>query len=204
MLTLKDPGRAAQSVQALGEKLLELAHASWRTLKEHPEVTQEVAKDPFTSDAKAQAATAELLIFLLHACDRVATATFTTTLPAEVAGALRHAFMGGIVGVTLPTFVRQACPEDGTDEQEETQADLLYLYNARATQYSFFVLGGANAAEQDGVFKLAGIRIAEALECPDNVAVIAQGVEIIMSSMVTLREQLPLKATIGEMMARTR
>jgi hypothetical protein len=61
-----------------------------------------------------------------------------------------------------------------------------------------------NAAEQDGLFKLAGIRIAEALECPDNVAVISQGVEIIMSSLVTLREQLPLKATIGEMMARTR
>jgi hypothetical protein len=167
-------------------------------------VTQEVAKDPFTSDAKAQSTTAELLIFLLHACDRVATATFTTTLPAEVAGVLRNAFMGGIVGVTLPAFVSQACPEDEKDELEETQADLLHLYNTRATQYSFFSLAGMNAAEQDGLFKLAGIRIAEALECPDNVAVISQGVEIIMSSLVTLREQLPLKATIGEMMARTR
>jgi hypothetical protein len=204
MPTSQDPSRASQSVQTLGAKLLELAHASWQTLKEHPEVTQEVVKDPFTSDAKAQAATAELLIFLLHACDRVATATFTTTLPAEVAGVLRNAFMGGIVGVTLPAFVRQACPEDEKDELEETQADLLHLYNTRATQYSFFLLGGMKAAEQDSLFKLAGIRVAEALECPDNVVIISQGVEIIMSSLVTLREQLPLKATIGEMMARTR
>jgi hypothetical protein len=204
MPTSQDPSRASQSVQTLGAKLLELAHASWQTLKEHPEVTQEVVKDPFTSDAKAQAATAELLIFLLHACDRVATATFTTTLPAEVAGVLRNAFMGGIVGVTLPAFVRQACPEDEKDELEETQADLLHLYNTRATQYSFFSLGGMKAAEQDSLFKLAGIRVAEALECPDNVVIISQGVEIIMSSLVTLREQLPLKATIGEMMARTR
>jgi hypothetical protein len=191
-------------VQTLGRKLLELAHASWQTFKEHSAVTQEVAKDPFTSDAKAQATTAELLIFLLHACDRVATATFTTTLPTEVSGVLRNAFMGGIVGVTLPAFVRQACPEDEKDELEETQADLLHLYNARATQYSFFSLGGMTATEQDGLFKLAGIRIAEALECPDNVEVISQGVETIMSSLVTLREQLPLKAAIGEMMAQTR
>ncbi|MGE0682612.1 MAG: hypothetical protein AB7P69_17140 [Candidatus Binatia bacterium] len=204
MLTSKDHSRAAQSVQTLGGKLLELAHASWQTLKEHPEVTQEVAKDPFTSDAKAQTTTAELLIFLLHACDRVATATFTSTLPTEISGVLRNALMGGIVGVTLPAFVRQACPEDAKDELEETQADLLHLYNARATQYSFFSLGGMKAAEQDGLFKLAGIRIAEALECPDNAAIIAHGVEVIMSSLVTLREQLPLKATIGEMMARTR
>jgi hypothetical protein len=203
MPTSKDRSRAAQSVQTLGGKLLELAHASWRTLKEHPEVTQEVAKDPFTSDAKAQSTIAELLIFLLHACDRVATATFAATLPAEISGVLRNAFMGGVVGVTLPAFVRQACPEDEKDELEETQADLLHLYNARATQYGFFSLEGMNAVEQDGLFKLAGIRIAEALECPDNLAIISHGVEIIMSSLVTLREQLPLKATIGEMMART-
>lgn len=204
MLTAKDPSRATQSVQRLGEKLLELAHASWQTLKERSEVTQEVAKDPFTSDAKAQSTTAELLIFLLHACDRVATATFTTALPSEVAGVLRNAFMGGIVGVTLPTFVQQACPEDEQDELEETQADLLHLYNTRASQYSFFSLGGTTAAEQDGLFKLAGIRIAEALECPENSVVISHGVAIIMSSLVTLREKLPLKETIGEMLTRTR
>lgn len=203
MPTLKDPRRAAQSVQILGGKLLELAHASWQTLQAPPEVTQEVAKDPFTSDAKAQAVMAELLIFLLHACDRVATATFTTTLSAEVAGVMRNAFMGSIVGVTLPSFVRQACPDDGTDELEETQADLLHLYNARAIQYGFFSLSGANATEHDGLFIFAGIRLAEALECPDNVAVISHGMETIISSLVTLREQLPLKTAIGEMITGT-
>lgn len=203
MPTLKDPHRAAQSVQILGGKLLELAHASWQTLQAHPEVTQEVAKDPFTSDAKAQAVMAELLIFLLHTCDRVATTTFAATLSAEVAGVMRNAFMGSVVGVTLPGFVRQACPDDNTDELEETQADLLHLYNARAIQYGFFSLSGANAAEHDGLFICAGIRLAEALECPDNAAVISQGMETIMSSLVTLREQLPLKSAIGEMIAGT-
>jgi len=197
----KDAGRVARSVQILGEKLLELANTSWQTVREHPEVIQEVAKDPFTSDAKAQAATAEIVIFLLHACDRVSTGTFTATLSANVAGVMRNAFMGGLVGITLPAFVRQACPEDDTDELEETQADLLHLYNARAIQYGFFSLGGTNAVEQEGLFKLAGIRIAEALECPENAEVIAHGVAIIMSSLVALREQLPLKATIGELMA---
>lgn len=138
----KDSQRAAQSVQTLGGKLLELTHASWGTLQAHAPIMQEIAKDPFTSDAKSQAAMAELLIFLLHACDRVATVTFNATLPVEVVGVMRNAFMGGLVGVTLPAFVRQACPEDETDELEETQADLLHLYNARTTQYGFFCSEG--------------------------------------------------------------
>ena len=76
---------------------------------------------------------AELLLFLLHACDRISTSAFNVALPAQVAGVMRNAFMGGLVGVTLPAFVRQACPEDENDELEETQVDLLHLYNARAT-----------------------------------------------------------------------
>jgi hypothetical protein len=204
MSTAKDSHRVARSVQTLGKKLLELANASWQTLKSHPEVTQEIAKDPFTNDAKVQSATAELLIFLLHACDRVSTGTFAAALPANVAGVMRNAFMGGLVGVTLPAFVRQACPEDESDELEETQADLLHLYNARAIQYGFFSLGGPNSAETGELFKLAGIRIAEALDCPDKAEVISQGIEVVISSLVSLREQLPLKATIGELMAGAR
>ena len=203
MATAKGPNRVAQSVHILGGKLLELCGVSWQILKEHPGVIQEVAKDPFTSDAKAQAAMAELLLFLLHACDRISTGAFNAALPAHVAGVMRNAFMGGLVGVTLPAFVRQACPEDDSDELEETQADLLHLYNARATQYGFFALGGTAAAEHGELFKLAGIRIAEALECPDNAAIITHGVEVVISSLVTLREQLPLKTTIGELMTGT-
>lgn len=201
MPTLKDTSRIAQSVQTFGKKLLTLANSSWLSLKERPEVTQEVAKDPFTSDAKAQSATAELLIFLLHACDRVSTATFNATLPTEAASVMRNTFMGGLVGVTLPAFVRQACPDDTQDELEETQADLLHLYNARAMQYGFFSLGGTNASEPDGLLKLAGIRLAEALDCPDNADVTTHSIEIVMSSLISLREQLPLKATIGELLA---
>jgi hypothetical protein len=201
--TAKEQNRTVPAVQQLGAKLLELASTSWNTLQEHPSVTQEIAKDPFTSEAKVQAATAEFLIFLLHVCDRVSTATFSTTLPEHTASVLRNAFMGGLVGVTLPLFVRHACPEDDADELEETQADLLHLYNARATQYGFFSLGGAKATENDGLFILAGIHMAEALECSDNAEVISQGVEVIVSSLAVLREQLPLKKTIGELMAGT-
>lgn len=197
----KDQNRTAQAVQQLGAKLLDLAGMAWSNLKEHPAITQEIAKDPFTSEAKAQAAAAEFLIFLLHVCDRVSTATFSTTIPAQAASILRNAFMGGLVGVTLPLFVRNACPEDEADELEETQADLLHLYNARATQYGFFALGGANTGENDSLFKLAGIRLAEALDCPDNAEVIVHGVEVLMSSLAALREQLPLKETIGELIA---
>ena len=204
MQAAKDKNRTAQAVQQLGTKLLELTSLSWRMLKEHQTVTQEVAKDPFTSEAKAQSAAAELLIFLLHACDRVSTSTFNTTLPTQTAGVLRNAFMGGIVGVALPAFVRSACPDDNADELAETQADLLHLYNARTTQYGFFSLGDANAADNDGLFKLAAIRLAEALDCPENTDVIMHGVEVIVSSLVALREQLPLKETIGELLAGTR
>ena len=202
MQTSKDANRIAQSVQTFGGKLLVLADSSWQALKTRPEVVQELAKDPFTSDVKAQSATAELLIFLLHACDRVSTATFNATLPVEAASVMRNAFMGGLVGVTLPAFVRQACPDDAPDELEETQADLLHLYNARAMQYGFFSLGGTNTSDPDGLLKLAGIRLAEALDCPDNADITTHGIEVVMSSLVSLREQLPLKATIGELMAR--
>ncbi len=202
--TANDQSRTAQAVQQLGMKLLELASTSWNTLKAHSDVMQELAKDPFTSEAKAQAATAEFLIFVLHICDRVSTTTFSTTLPGQTAGLLRNAFMGGLVGVTLPSFVRQACPDDDVDELEETQADLLHLYNARATQYGFFSPGGAKAEANDGLFSLVGIRLAEALDCPDNAEIIAHGVEVIVSSLTALREQLPLKATIGELIAGAR
>jgi hypothetical protein len=170
-------------------------------LKDRPAVTQQVAKDPFTSDMKVQSTTAELLILLLHACDRVASATFSTALPAQVASGLRNSFMTRLVSAVIPAFARAACPEEDPDEQEETQADLLHLYNARAIQYGFFTLGGANASDQDALFKLAGIRLAEALECPDSAEIITHGVEVVMASLAALREQLPLKETIAELIA---
>jgi hypothetical protein len=204
MQTPKEQSRVSHIVYDLSEQLLGLAERSWQALKGYSVITQEVAKDPFTSDAKTQAATAELLIFLLHVCDRVSTATFLAALPPQTAELLRNAFMGGAVGVALPAFVRKACPEDDQDELEETQADLLHLYNARATQYGFFSLGGTTAVENDSLFTLAAIRLAEALDCPDNADVISHGVEVIVSSLSTLREKLPLKAAIGELLAGAR
>jgi hypothetical protein len=191
--------RTAHAVQQLGTKLLDLAATSWLTLKEHASVTQEIAKDPFTSEAKAQAVTAEFLIFLLHVCDRVSTATLKTTLSGQTASTLRNAFMGGLVGVTIPTFVHQACPEDDEDEWEETQADLLHLYNARSTQYGFFSFGNSPTDTEVGLFSLASIRLSEALECPENAEIITNGVEVVVSSLAALREQLPLKQTIAEL-----
>src|SRR6266849_4908370 len=193
--------RLSQSVQNLSAKLLDLAASSWRMLKERPEVTQAIARDPFTSEVKADAATAELLILLLHACDRVAAATFVAALPTQAASGLRNSFMAGLVGSAVSTFVRTACPDEDAEEQEETQADLLHLYNTRALQYGFFPLGSADTAENEALFKLAGIRLAEALECPDNAEVISRGVEIVMTSLVTLRAQLLLPETFGQLIA---
>src|SRR5712691_7953036 len=193
--------KLSQSVQNLSTKLLDLAASLWRTLKERPEVTQAIARDPFTSEVKADAATAELLILLLHACDRVAAVTFVAALPTQAASGLRNSFMAGLVGSAVSTFVRTACPDEEAEEQEETQADLLHLYNTRALQYGFFPLGSTKTAENEALFKLAGIRLAEALECPDNAEVISRGVEIVMTSLVTLREQLLLPETFGQMIA---
>ncbi len=193
--------KLSQYVQDLSVKLLGLAASFWQTLKERPEVTQTIAGDPFTSEVKAAAATAELLILLLHACDRVASTTFAVALPARAASVLRNSFMARLVGSAVSTFARTACLDDDAEEQEEAQADLLHLYNTRTLQYGFFPLGSTNTAENEALFKLAGIRLAEALECPDNAEIISRGVEVVMASLVALREQLPLQETFGQLIA---
>jgi hypothetical protein len=185
----------------LSTQLLSLAGSFWQILKEYPEVTQEVAKDPFISGVKADAATAELLILLLHACDRVASATFTVALPRQAASALRSTFMAGLVGSAIASFVRTTCADEEAEEQEEVQADLLHLYNTRATQYGFFPIGSTNTQDNEALFKLAGIRLAEALECAENADIISRGVEVVMASLTALRERLPLKETFGKLIA---
>lgn len=191
----------SQPVQELSTKLLSLAASSWQMLQERPEVTQEVAKDPFTREVKADAAIAELLILLLHACDRVASATFSVALPVQAASVLRNSFMAGLIGSAISAFARTTCAVEEAEEQEEIQADLLHLYNTRATQYGFFPIGSAGAQDNKALFKLAGIRLAEALECPDNVEIISHGVEVVMTSLAALREQFPLKETFGKLIA---
>ena len=193
--------RITQPVQDLSTQLCRLATAFWQTLKEYPEVTQEVAKDPFTSEVKADSATVELLLLLLHVCDRVASATFSVALPPASAAQLRNSFMAGLVGSALAVFVSTTCAEEDTDEQEEVRADLLHLYNIRATQYGFFPIGGADKQDNEALFKLAGIRLAEAVECPENAEIIAHGVEVVMTCLATLRERLPLKETFGKLIA---
>jgi hypothetical protein len=198
-------GRLSPDLQELSTKVLDLATASWHAFTRSPEVTQEIAKDPFTGPVKEQSGIAEFLLLLLHVCDRIASAAFQATVPEQTAAALRHSFMSALVGATVPAFVRAACPDEDEDEQEEMQADLLHLYNARAIQYGFFTLGATKTAkETDPLFTLAGIRLAEALECADNADIIAHGMEVVMDSLATLREKLPLKGTIGRMIAGVR
>ena len=193
--------RISRLVQDLSAQLLGLAGSFWQTLKEYPEVTQEVAKDPFTSEVKADAATAELLILLLHACDRVASATFAVALPAQAASVLRSSFMAGLVSSAVASFVRATCADEGAEEQEEVRADLLHLYNTRATQYGFFPIGSTDTRDNEALFKLAGIRLAEALECAENAAIISHGVEVVMTSLAALRERVPLQETFGKLIA---
>lgn len=194
--------RLSRAVQNLSSELLRMAEASWQRLKECPQVAREIAKDPFTGEAKTQAATAELLILLIHTCDRVASAAFSAAVSTEQASLLRKSFMTALVGTALPTFARLACPEEDSEEQEETQADLLHLYNARAVQYGLFPFGSRGEQKgDDGLFKLVGIRLAEALECPAEVEILTHGVEVVMTSLATVREQLPLQQTIAQFIA---
>lgn len=188
-------------VQNLSEKFLGLAATTWKSLRMRPEVAQEIAKDPFTGEIKGDAAAAELLLLLLHACDRVASATFTVALPEQSATVLRNAFMAALVGATVAEFVHVTCPEEDAEEQAETQADLVHLYNTRATQYGFFSLGNAKASDGEALFTLAGIRLAEALECPDNAEIITHGVEVVVDSLVALRQQIPLQEAFGRLIA---
>ena len=193
--------RVSQPVEDLSAQLLSLVGSFWQILKEYPEVTQEVAKDPFISEVKADAATVELLILLLHACDRVASATFTVALPRQAAPVLRSTFMAGLVGSAIASFVRTTCADEEAEEQEEVRADLLHLYNTRATQYGFFPIGSTNTQDNEALFKLAGIRLAEALECAENAEIISHGVEVVMTSLAALRERVPLQETFGKLIA---
>jgi hypothetical protein len=198
-------GRLSPDIQELSAKVLDLATASWDALKRSPEVTQEIAKDPFTGPIKEQSGIAEFLLLLLHVCDRIASAAFRATVSEHAAATLRHSFMNALVGATVPAFVRTACPDEEEEEQEETQTDLLHLYNARAIQYGFFAPGvSQNSQESDPLFMLAGIRVAEALEAAENADIIAHGVEAVIESVATLHEKLPLKRTIGRMIAAAR
>jgi hypothetical protein len=190
----------SQAVQSLSSKLVDLARRSWLSLHASTEVAQELAKDPFTSEVKSQAATAEFLILLLHACDRIAAAAFHIALSSQAAPVLRNSFMAALVGVTLPAFARTVGSAE--EDLEETQADLLHLYNTRVTQYGFFPLGSANTPNgNEPLVTLAGIRLAEALECPENPEVITHGVEAVMGSLVALRQELSLKETLGQLIA---
>jgi|GEM_PF-6557406 len=195
--------RLSPEMRELSTKLLSLANASWLPLRQSTEVAQELAKDPFTEPVKQQATVAELLIILLHSCDRIASAAFHATISEQTASELRESFMTALVGATIPAFVRAACPDEDEDEQEETQADLLHLYNTRVIQYGFFPLSGKSEQEHEPLFTLSGIRLAEALECPENAEAILHGVEVVVNALATLRTKLPLKEAIGKLIAGT-
>ncbi|NOT55019.1 MAG: hypothetical protein HOP18_10470 [Deltaproteobacteria bacterium] len=197
--------RISPDLQDLSTKLLDLATASWNAFKHSPEVTQELAKDPFTGPIKEQSGIAECLLLLLHICDRVASAALRATVTEHAAATLRHSLMSALVGATIPAFVQAACPDEEEDEQEETQTDLLHLYNARAIQYGFFALGASQSPhESEALLTVASIRLAEALEAAENADIIGHGMEVVITSVETLRERLPLKGVIGRMIAGAR
>ena len=108
-----------QAVKDLGTQIFNVATQSWLQFKDQPELTQELLKDPFTQDMKEQAATAELLILLLHASDRLAHTTFQAALPAEHVQTVRSTFISALVGVSVPAFVHIACPEEDETEQAD-------------------------------------------------------------------------------------
>ncbi len=171
-------------------------------------MVQEVAKDPFTEEMKAQAAMAEFLLLYLHSCDRVAASTFAQALAEQPAETLRQSFMAALVGQSAIAFVHLIDPNEEVqnyeddEDQKATRADLLHLYNIRATQYGCFALGKAVKIESsEPLFTLAGIRLAEALDCPHDIVVIMEGVKTVMQSLATLRDEPLLKHTIGEIMA---
>lgn len=189
-------------IQELSAQLRKLAISLRQQLKEGSEVSQELIKDPFTQDAKEQTATAELLILLLHICDRVSSATLQAALPDQYASTVRSSFLSALVGVTIPGFIDLACPEEDEDERAETQADLLYLYDARTMQYGFFHFGGEEGAgEHDALLKIAAIRVAEALECPDNEDIIVHAIATIVSGFHTLRDSTALQKTVAQLIA---
>lgn len=191
-----------QAVKDLSTQIFNVATQSWQRLKAHIEVAQELQKDPFTQEMKEQAATAEFLILLLHVSDRVATTTFQTALPAEHVQTVRSTFISALVGVSVPAFVHIACPEEDETEQEETQAEVLHLYNARAIQYGLFGLGGENMPDDhQGLLKLAAIRVAEALDCSDNETIIRQSIDTILASFHALQDEVPLRKTIAQLLA---
>ncbi len=193
---------SVRAVQRLSTELIDLTARCWQHLRACTAVAQELAKDPFTSELKSQAATAELLIVLLHACDRIAASAFQVALPVHAAAILRNSFMAALVRTTISAFVRTVCAQKDTQEYADTQADLLHLYNTRATQYGFFLLGAANAAGgQEPLLTFAGIRLAEALECAENAEVITHGVDTVAHSLTALREELPLKDTLAQLIA---
>ena len=198
------------AIKELSSQLLNLAISLRQQLKEDQEVSQELMKDPFTQEAKEQTATAELLILLLHICDRVTSATLQTVLPDQYASTVRSSFLSALVGVTIPAFIDLACPEEDEDERAETQADLLYLYDARTTQYGFFHLSHMGSEEAQGgnlesgheaLLKIAGIRLAEALECPDNEDIIIHAIATIVTGFHTLQDEVSLQKTIAQLVA---
>ncbi len=191
-----------QAVRDLGAQIFDVAAQSWKQLKDQPEVSQELLKDPFTQDMKEQAATAELLVLLLHASDRLAQTTFQAALPAEHVQTVRSTFISALVGVSVPAFVRIACPEEDKTEQADTQADVLHLYNTRATQYGLFGLGDTNTTDgHEGLLKLAAIRVAEAVDCSDNETIIRHSMDTILASFQALQDTVPLRKTIAQLLA---
>jgi hypothetical protein len=124
------------------------------------------------------------------------------TVPEQTAATLHTSFMTGLVGATIPAFVQAACPDEDEGEQEETQADMLHLYNSRAIQYGVFPLSSEKSEhEHEPLLTLSGIRLAEALECSDNAEVIVHGIEVVLNALATLRTKLPLKDVIGKLIA---
>ncbi len=195
----------AGAIQSLSSTLVTLAGDTWTRLNEDQQIESASGKEPFTADLKRQAVNAELLLLYLHTSDRVAQDAFSKRLDQEASETLRRSFMSALIAQAAVVFVETLYDQGPVNEEydeRETQHDLLQLYNTRATQYGSFPTDQNTPQQSSEPFlTLAAIRLAEALDCPDNPVVIAHGLRAIKESITSLRKTPALGNTIGQVVA---
>ena len=87
-------------------------------------------------------------------------------------------------------------------DDKETQNDLLQLYNTRAAQYGSFPTGQSPLPQSgERLLTLGAIRLAEALDCPDDPVVISHGLRAIHERIASLRMTPALGDTVVQVIA---
>ena len=195
----------AEAIQNLSSFLVALAGDTCNRLNDHQHIEGEIGKEPFTADLKRQAVSAELLLLYLHTCDRVAQDAFSNHLDQKESETLRRSFMSALIAQGAVVFVETVYGQNRLNDEfddKETQNDLLQLYNTRAAQYGSFPTGQSNPPKSgEPLLTLGAIRLAEALDCPDDPVVISHGLRAIQESIASLQTTPALGDTVGQVIA---